>query len=81
MNHQRNIHFQIWAPFGFCAIILFMALHAGSSDLRFFCIWLPICFFGVARAQLSLLNRIKALESALQGRSSEMSPATMPVKE
>ena len=57
--------YQIWIPFGFAAVLAGMKLFVpgGAGDPAFFS-FLPMCFFFVGATQMTLLKRIKALESA-----------------
>jgi hypothetical protein len=43
----------------------------GSGDPAYYS-FLPMCFFGVAAVQLSLLKRIKAMESELRSGSKDV---------
>ena len=71
MTFQSNPLFQIWAPVVFCAILSATKLAGGGSGDPAFYSFLPMCFFGVAAIQLSLVKRIKTLESALRGREAD----------
>lgn len=71
MTYQSNPLFQIWAPVVFCAILSAMKLAGGGSGDPAFYSFLPMCFFGVAAIQLSLVKRIKTLESALAARATD----------
>ena len=68
MANQRSLQFQIWAPFGFCAVLTLLKQYSsgGSGDPAYYS-FLPMCFFGVAAVQLSLLKRIKTLELMING--------------
>jgi hypothetical protein len=68
-NH-RNLYFQIWAPFAFCVLLTIIKQSGGAADPAYYS-FLPMCFFGVGAVQLSLLKRIKAIESARHGHSGE----------
>jgi hypothetical protein len=75
MTSQRNLHFQSWAPFVFCVLLTIIKQFGGAADPAYYS-FLPMCFFGVGAVQLSLLKRIKAIESARHGHSGEVNEPT-----
>jgi hypothetical protein len=67
MEFQKTLRFQIWAPFGFCMLLMLPQFLAGETQLPSYFVFFPMCFYGVAVAQLSLLRRIEAIDTGVRG--------------